>query len=59
MFFTLKHFGIGLIFLGVSLLAMLYFLHYTLVNALLVVPLCMVICGLAIFVWGQKRESSY
>lgn len=59
MFFTLKHFGLGLIFLGVAMLATLYFLHYTLVNILLIVPLCLVIGGLAFFVWGQKRESRY
>ena len=59
MFFTLKRFGLALVLLGVALLAVIYFLRYTFVNALLVTPLCIIIGGIALYVWGQKRTSQY
>ena len=57
MIFTLKRVGIGLIFLGVLLLAAEYVFNFTMVNVLLIVPLLFIILGIVAFVWGQKRES--
>lgn len=59
MFFTLKRVGIGLISLGVLLLAVEHFLHFTMVNLLLLAPLFLIIAGMVAYVWGQKRESRY
>ena len=59
MIFTLKRVGISLILLGVVLLAVQHFLHFTMVNILLLAPLFLIIVGLAAYVWGQKRESRY
>lgn len=59
MIFSLKRVGIGLISLGVVLLAVQHFLHFTLVNALLISPLLLIIIGVVAYVWGMKRESPY
>jgi len=59
MFFTLKRLGLGLIFLGVALLAALYCLHLTVVNAILLSCFCIILIGVVVYVWGQKRESRY
>ena len=59
MFFTLKRLGLGLVFLGVALLAALYFFHFTFVNVLLLSCLGVVLAGVVVYVWGQKRESPY
>ena len=59
MILTLKRVGIGLILLGVMLLAVQHFLHFTMLNILLLAPLFLIIAGLAVYVWGQKRESRY
>ena len=59
MIFTLKNLALALILLGVLFLAAQHFLHFTFVNALLLVPLFLIVAGIVIFVWGQKRESKY
>jgi len=41
------------------LLAVQHFLHFTMLNILLLAPLFLIIAGLAAYVWGQKRESRY
>ena len=59
MIFTLKRVGIGLILLGVVLLAAEYVFNFTMVNILLIVPLLFIISGIVSYVYGQKRESRY
>lgn len=59
MFFTIKRLGLGLVFLGVALLATLYFLHFTVVNVLLLSCLAVIVVGVVVYVWGQKLESRY
>lgn len=59
MIFTRKRAGIALILLGILFLATEYFLHFTMVNILLLAPLFLIIVGLVTYVWGQKRESNY
>ena len=48
-----------LISLGVALLAIQHFLHFTMVNILLLAPLFLIVAGIVAYVWGQKRDSSY
>lgn len=45
--------------LGVVLLAAEFFLHFTMVNILLLAPLMIIVLGIVAYVWGQKRESRY
>ena len=59
MFFSLKHIGLCLILLGVAALAAEFLLRLTMLNAMLVVPLTIIIVGLALYVWGEKSESAY
>ncbi len=59
MFFTLKRTGIGLILLGILLLAAEHVLRFTMVNTLLLLPLLLIVAGVCAYVWGQKRESGY
>jgi len=59
MIFTLQRLGLALVLIGVVVLASLYFLRFTFVNALLIAPLCIIIAGLTVYVWGQKRTSRY
>ena len=54
-----KSIGLALILIGIALLAVQYLLHFTFVNALLILPLCLIIVGLGIHVWMMKRESPY
>ncbi len=54
-----KYIGIGLILVGVMALAVQHFLHFTVVNALLTIPLCLIIAGIVVYVWGLKRDSRY
>ena len=59
MFFTLKRLGIGLIFIGVALLAVQFLFHFTMINLLLLAPLFLIIAGVSLYVYGMKRESRY
>lgn len=51
--------GIVLIFMGVLMLAVLHLVHFTFINALLIVPLLMIIAGVVFHVYRQKRQSAY
>ena len=54
-----KYGGLGLIFLGVLLFAMLQLLHFTFVNVITFIPLVIIIVGVSLHVWNKKRESRY
>ena len=54
-----KYGGLGLIFLGVLLFAMLQLLHFTFVNVITFIPLVIIIVGVSLHVWSKKRESRY
>jgi Ca2+/Na+ antiporter len=51
--------GIVLIFMGVLMLTVLHLVHFTFINALLIVPLLMIIAGVVFHVYRQKRQSAY
>jgi len=55
----MKILGFCLVFLGVLALLALQLLHFTMVNALLMPPFFIIIIGVGLYVWGQKRESAY
>ena len=57
--FVRKNIGLGLILLGSIMLAAQHLARFTMVNALLVVPLIFIVAGLVIHVWGMKRDSNY
>lgn len=54
-----KRLGLVLIVVGVLLLAGLKLAHLSFVNVLLLVPLLVIIIGVALHVWAQKKESAY
>ena len=49
----------GLIVLGVVLLAALHLLHLTIINQLLLPPLVFIIAGIMLHVRAVKKESRY
>ena len=51
--------GLMLIVLGSVLLVVLHVLHLTFVNALLLMPLVMIVAGAVMMVYRQKRQSKY
>ncbi len=51
--------GLMLMALGTVLLAVLHVLNLTFVNALLFLPLLLIMAGIIIHVYMQKRESRY
>ena len=51
--------GLMLMVLGTVLLAILHVLNLTFVNALLFLPLLLILVGIIIHVYMQKRESRY
>lgn len=51
--------GLGIMAIGVMLLVVLHFMHITFINILLILPLCLILGGLVLYVWGAKRESRY
>ena len=57
--FFFKYGGLALILLGVLLFATLQLLHFTFVNFVTFIPFVIVIMGVSLHVWGQKRESRY
>ncbi len=44
---------------GVILLVVLHLVNITFINLLLILPLCFILGGLILYVWGAKRESRY
>jgi hypothetical protein len=55
----MKHVGFCLVVLGVLTLVVLHLLHFTMVNALLFMPLAAIVLGCLLYIYGQKRESKY
>jgi hypothetical protein len=55
----MKLIGVFLIILGILALAVLYLLHFTMVNSLLLCPLLIIVTGVMVYVWGIKREGLY
>ncbi|MBR1414561.1 MAG: hypothetical protein IJ570_01695 [Prevotella sp.] len=53
-----KHIGLGLMALGTALLVALHLLRLTFVNALLFLPLVLVVLGLVLHVHAMKREGA-
>ena len=51
--------GLMLMALGTVLLAVLHVLNLTFVNALLFLPLLLIMAGIIIHVYMQKRQSRY
>ena len=51
--------GLMLMALGTVLLAVLHVLNLTFVNALLFLPLLLILVGIIIHVYMQKRQSRY
>lgn len=51
--------GLVLIAIGVLFLAGLHLFHFTFVNTLLLIPLCLIVAGIVIHVWILKRQSRY
>ena len=51
--------GLMLMVLGTVLLAILHVLNLTFVNALLFLPLLLILAGIIIHVYMQKRQSRY
>ena len=54
-----EHIGLFFIVAGVLLLAGLHLFHFTFVNALLLLPLGLILGGIVVQVWVQKRQSDY
>ncbi|MBP5337925.1 MAG: hypothetical protein J6Z14_01270 [Prevotella sp.] len=54
-----KYIGISLMLVGVLLLVVQHLLHFTMVNELLTIPLCLIVIGIVVYVWGLKRDSRY
>ena len=57
--FLQKNIGIALIAVGSLMLILLQVCRFTFVNALLLLPLGIIIAGVVIHVWMIKRESRY
>lgn len=57
--FLKKYIGWSLIVLGILLLVTLQLLHLNFINAPLFIALGIIILGLILHVWSQKRESRY
>jgi hypothetical protein len=55
----MKYAGFCLVIVGVLMLAVLFFMRITMINALLLIPLLMIITGVLLNVWGIKRETQY
>ncbi len=51
--------GLMLMALGTVLLVVLHVLNLTFVNALLFVPLLLILAGIVVHVYMQKRQSRY
>jgi hypothetical protein len=51
--------GIVLIFLGAAMLVVLCLIHFTMVNALLLLPLLLIVAGIVWHVLRLKRQSNY
>jgi uncharacterized membrane protein len=52
-----KYAGLILILAGVMLMVLLHFLHITFLNWLLFIPLLLVIAGVVLHVWREKKET--
>ncbi|MBQ9668456.1 MAG: hypothetical protein IJV45_06935 [Prevotella sp.] len=57
--FLRKYGGLALIIIGVLLLTGLHLAHFTVVNALLLIPLGLILTGVVLHVWMMKRDSRY
>ncbi len=44
---------------GTGLLAMLQVMHVTFINTLLLIPLCLILCGFLLYIWFKKSDSPY
>ena len=44
---------------GVLLLVVQHLLHFTMENELLTIPICLIVIGIVVYVWGLKRDSRY
>ena len=51
--------GITLISAGVLILAVLHAVHFTIINALLIIPLLLIIGGIIWHVYWLKKQSPY
>ncbi len=51
--------GLLLVVLGVLLLVVAFFARIHAVNALLLSALCLIICGIVVYVAAQKMENRY
>ena len=51
--------GIMLISAGVLILAVLHAVHFTIINALLILPLLLIIGGIIWHVYWLKKQSPY
>lgn len=54
-----SYLGLGIMAVGVILLVVLHLVNITFINLLLILPLCFILGGLILYVWGAKRESRY
>ncbi len=57
--FLRKYGGFALIAIGVLLLVGLHLAHFTIVNALLLLPLGLILVGVVLYVRVMKRDSRY
>jgi Kef-type K+ transport system membrane component KefB len=55
----MKYLGYSLVLLGCLGLILLYLMHLAFVNSLLIASLLIIITGVVVQVWKEKRESNY
>lgn len=55
----MRYLGLCLILCGVVMLNVLYLTHFTVVNILLLIPMLLILAGVVLHVYWQKKQSVY